>query len=206
MMKKQGYDDTEDESLGERDGKESGKKQSMKGRRDEMRGEKDKGAKKSSDADKALDDYDAAAQDASLAEMGDVPMAKQPLTPARVNALAQTAVMAIEELSDGQVDVGEAPTINEPAESLPPQLYQMVTAFAQLPEMVGMEQYAFDPAEESVTDDGLLRMANKIDQMSKDKKVKNAMMGPAQPQEEVVGEEITVGPDEISEEEIAAMI
>ena len=37
--KKQGYNDREDESLGERDGKESSKKQSEKDRRDEAKGE-----------------------------------------------------------------------------------------------------------------------------------------------------------------------
>ena len=36
--KKQGYDDREDESLGERTGKESGKKQSEEDRRDESYG------------------------------------------------------------------------------------------------------------------------------------------------------------------------
>lgn len=38
MAYKQGYDDRMDESLGMRDGKESGKKQSYKDRRDESRG------------------------------------------------------------------------------------------------------------------------------------------------------------------------
>ena len=37
-VKKQGYKDREDESLGMRTGKESGKKQSMKDRRDESYG------------------------------------------------------------------------------------------------------------------------------------------------------------------------
>lgn len=39
-MKKQGYNDRLDESLGERDGAESTKKQSYKDRRDESRAEK----------------------------------------------------------------------------------------------------------------------------------------------------------------------
>ena len=38
QKKKQGYDDREDESLGERTGKESGKKQSEEDRRDESYG------------------------------------------------------------------------------------------------------------------------------------------------------------------------
>jgi len=153
-----------------------------------------------------LEEYDATAQQAAMAEVGQPPAAKTPLTPSRVNALAETTVMAIEALSDGQVQVGEAVTISEPVEALPPQLYQQVSAFAQVPSMAGMEEDSFDPAVESTPDDGLLRMANMIDKMSQDKKVKNAMMQPqAAPQEEMVGEEVTVGPDEISEEEFASM-
>jgi len=44
--KKQGYDDREDESLGERTGKESGKKQSEEDRRDESYGKWGKRDKK----------------------------------------------------------------------------------------------------------------------------------------------------------------
>jgi len=50
-MKKQGYNDRLDESLGMRKGKESGKKQSYKDRRDESRGMKNH---KDLKADKAL--------------------------------------------------------------------------------------------------------------------------------------------------------
>ena len=46
QKKKQGYDDREDESLGERTGKESGKKQSMQDRRDESYGKWGKRDKK----------------------------------------------------------------------------------------------------------------------------------------------------------------
>ncbi len=223
MAKKQGYDDREDESLGMRTGKEADKKQSMKDRRDESYGKwgtrdekgdnkvnksgKDDKKKKSkgSDVDKSLEEYDRTAQEAAMAELGDAPMASRPLTPKRVNALAQTVTVAIEDLSDGQINLGESVTINEEVDSLPPQLWQQVSAFAQIPEMVGIEEYAFNPGEEAKTDDGLLRMANKIDKMANDKKVKNAMSAPTAPTEEVVGEEVTVGPDEISEEEFAAM-
>ena len=45
-VKKQGYKDREDESLGMRTGKESGKKQSMKDRRDESYGKWGKRKKK----------------------------------------------------------------------------------------------------------------------------------------------------------------
>ena len=158
-----------------------------------------------SEADVAgkLEEYDATAQEAALQQVGEAPPAKMPLTPNRVNALAETTVRAIETLSDGQVQVGEPVTIAEPVDALPPQLYQQVSAFAQVPSMAGMEEYSFDPAEESTTDDGLLRMANMIDQMSNDKKVKNAMMQPQGPQEEVVEEEVAV--DEISEDEFATL-
>ena len=214
MAKKQGYNDEEDESLGMRTGKESTKDASMKGRRDESYGDtgtrdekakdKKKGSKKG-DIKKTTDDYDAAAQDAAMTELGEAPMASRPLTPKRVNALAETCVMAIEELSEGQIPIDSAPVIDSEVESLPPEVWQMVNAFAQIPQMAGIEEYAFNPAEEATTDDGLLRMANKIDKMGSDKKVKRAMMAPQQG-EEIVEEEVTVTPDEITDEEFSAMI
>lgn len=53
--KKQGYNDREDESLGERDGKESSKKQSEKDRRDESEGEEKSKGKRKYSGTKSMD-------------------------------------------------------------------------------------------------------------------------------------------------------
>ena len=68
--------------------------------------------------------------------------------------------------------------VQEPVEALPAPLYAQVSAFAQVPAMAGADQYAFDPAVESTSDEGLLKMANMIDQMANDKQVKQAMQQP----------------------------
>ena len=54
-VKKQGYNDREDESLGEKDGKESSKKQSKKDRRDESEGEEKSKGKRKYSGTKSMD-------------------------------------------------------------------------------------------------------------------------------------------------------
>ena len=130
------------------------------------------------DVEAKMAEVDAAAQEQAMAEVGQAPMAQKPLSPKRVNALGKTAADAIAELSDGQMPAGEPVQVQEPVEALPAPLYAQVTAFAQVPAMAGAEQYAFDPAVESTSDEGLLKMANMINKMSTDKQVKQAMQQP----------------------------
>ena len=130
------------------------------------------------DVEAKMAEVDAAAQEQAMAEVGQAPMAQKPLSPKRVNALGKTAADAIAELSDGQMPAGEPVQVQEPVEALPAPLYAQVSAFAQVPAMAGADQYAFDPAVESTSDEGLLKMANMIDQMANDKQVKQAMQQP----------------------------
>ena len=57
-MRKQGYNARLDDSLGERRGKESGKKQSFKDRRDESKGMEKSSGKRAYSADKGMDAAD----------------------------------------------------------------------------------------------------------------------------------------------------
>ena len=111
-------------------------------------------------------------------------MADEPLDPARVNALSETVTNMFNVVTGGQMEVPEIPPVSAPVEQLPPEVFAPLAAVAMfLTEMniPGAEQYAFDPYQLSVSNDGLAQMAP------------TAPPAPA-------------GPPAVSEEELAALV
>jgi hypothetical protein len=133
------------------------------------------------------DEQTKAARQGGLA--GAIPMAKEPLKPAMLNAVGQLLSSAVETLSGGQAPPVELESVQGPVDQVPPDLGAQILALGAFVERAAskvpaLEPYKFDPISSMETNAGLAELQGVIQGITSDRKVIGALQGPAPATEE----------------------